>query len=147
MPRKALRMQIEVDIQAVTCPGVWLCPNGKVSLQIYMLDSCTQTTALPPVFPLLYHEQFVFYKTFHTAHTLVDLQRFIDKDFLYAELLQWHKGDIGNVIASFQTSLHEVLYPSSMEGTLSGVDVDLLMEPSKIFPVKRHLNETKLVRY
>lgn len=99
-----------------------------------MLDSCIQTTALPPVFPLLYHEQFIFYKTFHTAHTLVELQRYIDKDFLYAELLQWQKGNIGNVIASFQTSLHEVLYPSSMEGTLSGVDVDLLMEPSKIFP-------------
>ncbi|XP_031352296.1 spermatogenesis associated 6-like protein isoform X1 [Photinus pyralis] len=134
MPRKALRVQIELDIQAVTCPGVWLCPNGKVSLQIYMLDSCIQTTALPPVFPLLYHEQFIFYKTFHTAHTLVELQRVIDKDFLYAELLQWQKGNTGNVIASFQTSLHEVLYPSSTEGTLSGVDVDLLMEPSKIFP-------------
>lgn len=38
-------------------------------------------------------------------------------------------------MASFQTSLGDVLYPSAYEGALAGVDVDLLMEPSKNFPV------------
>ncbi|KAF5276281.1 hypothetical protein FQA39_LY06630 [Lamprigera yunnana] len=133
MPRKALKIQIVLDLQAVTCPGVWLCPNGKVSLQLYMLDSCIQTTALPPIFPLLYNEQFIFYKFFYSTYSLLDVQSYINQDFIYAELIQW-QCDTGNVIASFQTILHDVLYPSSCDGLISGIDVDLLMEPSKNFP-------------
>lgn len=64
---------------------------------------------------------------------------FIDRQYLYAELIQWQHCDIGNVLATFQTCLTDVLYPTTYEGAIAGVDVDLLMEPSKNFPVSCYL--------
>lgn len=96
MPRKTLKVQVELDIQAVciakyfflcitifsyqvTCPGVWLCPSGKISLQLCMLDSCIQTMGLLPNFPLLYREKYIFYKVFYKARSLSDLQRLLSE--------------------------------------------------------------------
>lgn len=57
------------------------------------------------------------------------------KECFYAELIQWKNCEVGNVLATFQTSLCDVLYPRTAQGAIAGVDVDLLMEPSKRFPV------------
>ncbi|XP_067009287.2 spermatogenesis associated 6-like protein [Anabrus simplex] len=135
MSRKALNITVELDVHAVTCPGVWLCPNGRVSLRICTLKSTAKTGKLPPVFPLLFHDKFVFSKTFSRVRYLSDLQKHLKKEFLYAELIQWPEVDLGIVLANFETTLLELLFPSSIErATLTGVDVDLLMDPSPNFP-------------
>jgi hypothetical protein len=134
MSRKAFLVQVELDVQAVTCPGVWLCSNGKVSLQIYMLDSCVQTASYKPNFPIKCNETFAFYKTFYSKHQLNELQNDLHDQWLYIELVQWQSCEIGNVLASFETTLDELLYPSTVNGSIAGVDLDLLMEPSKTFP-------------
>lgn len=54
---------------------------------------------------------------------------------MYAELIQWQNCEFGNVLASFKTTLSELLYPNTKEGVIPGVEIDLLMEPSKTFPV------------
>ncbi|KAK9732303.1 Spermatogenesis-assoc protein 6 [Popillia japonica] len=118
MQRKALQVQVELDIQAVTCPGVYLCPNVSAE----------------PAFPVLCHEKFIFYKTFFEAQRLSELQRLLNREYLYVELIQWQNCEIGNVLASFQTNLSELLYPSTKEGSVPGVDIDLLMEPARNFP-------------
>ncbi|RZB38704.1 uncharacterized protein BDFB_002480, partial [Asbolus verrucosus] len=152
MSRKAFLVQVELDIQAVsdvpityfssvylfkvTCPGVWLCSNGKVALQIYMLDSCVQTGSYKPNFPIQCNETFVFYKTFYSKHQLIELEKELHDQWVYIELVQWQSCEIGHVLATFQTTLDELLYPSTVSGSIAGVDLDLLMEPSKTFPVK-----------
>ncbi|XP_063920451.1 uncharacterized protein LOC135135345 isoform X2 [Zophobas morio] len=134
MSRKAFLVQVELDVQAVTCPGVWLCSNGKVSLQIYMLDSCVQTACYKPNFPIQCNEKFIFYKTFFSKHQLNELEKELHDQWLYIELVQWQNCEIGNILASFQTTLDELLYPSTVSGSIAGVDLDLLMDPSKTFP-------------
>ncbi|XP_064210865.1 uncharacterized protein LOC103314296 isoform X2 [Tribolium castaneum] len=113
---------------------VWLCSNGKVSLQIYMLDSCVQTARYKPIFPVQCNETFVFYKTFLAKHQLHELQKELHDHWLYIELVQWQSCELGNVLASFQTTLDELLFPSTVNGSIAGVDLDLLMEPTKTFP-------------
>lgn len=54
---------------------------------------------------------------------------------MYAELIQWQDCETGNVLASFKTTLSELLYPTSIKGSVPGIDIDLLMEPEKHFPV------------
>ena len=69
--------------------------------------------------------------------SLADLQRNLEEEFFYAELLQW--ADSSNhfvILSTFETNLADLLYPSPcFKGLLAGVDVDLLMEPTKFFPV------------
>ncbi|XP_018397967.1 PREDICTED: spermatogenesis associated 6-like protein [Cyphomyrmex costatus] len=123
-------------LYSVTCPGVWLCPNGKVALRINALDSCAESHATSPILPLLFHDKFTFDKIFYGIISLTELQNTLEQEFLYAELIQWATPASRDIIlATFETNLAELLYPAPcFKGLLAGVDVDLLMEPTKCFP-------------
>lgn len=136
MSGRGFCVKVEIDLHAITCPGVWLCPNGKVALRINTLKSSIESHRISPIFPLLFHDKFTFKMVFRGVTSLGDLQRKLEDEFFYAELLQWTENSSGFVILStFETNLADLLYPSScLKGLLAGVDVDLLMEPTKFFP-------------
>lgn len=121
----------------ITCPGVWLCPNGKVALRITTLGSTLESHRVSPIFPLLFHNEFNFKKTFTRLAALTELQRNLEQEFLYAELMQWVcPCNQPVLLATFEASLADVLYPVvHCKRLLAGVDVDLLTDPSKYFPV------------
>lgn len=74
-------------------------------------------------------------QTFTNVRYLTDLQHLLGKEFVCAELIQ-SSGDNGVVLASFEITVLELLYPSPcVKGLIAGVDIDLLMEPRKCFPV------------
>lgn len=137
MAGRAFCVKVHLDVHAVTCPGVWLCPNGKVALRINTLNSYTETRRISPVFPLLFHEKFAFSKVFSQIASLTELQRTLEQELLYAELVQWATpASRGIALATFETNLADLLYPvPCFKGLLAGVDIDLLMEPTKCFPV------------
>lgn len=124
----------------ITCPGVWLCPNGKVALRITSLGSTLESHRVSPIFPLLFHNEFNFKKTFTRLAALTELQRNLEQEFLYAELIQWlGPSNRAVALATFETNLADVLYPvPRYKGSMPGVDVDLLMDPTEYFPVSIH---------
>ncbi|XP_032679630.1 spermatogenesis-associated protein 6 [Odontomachus brunneus] len=136
MAGRAFCVKIQVDVHAVTCPGVWLCPNGKVALLINTLNSCVESQRISPIFPLLFHDRFTFSKVFTRIASLTDLQRTLEQEFLHAELIQWvTMTGRGITLATFETNLADLLYPAPcFKGLLAGVDIDLLMETTKCFP-------------
>ncbi|XP_076663054.1 uncharacterized protein LOC143366134 isoform X3 [Andrena cerasifolii] len=137
MAGRGFCVKVQLDLHAITCPGVWLCPNGKVALRMTSLGSTLESHRVSPIFPLLFHNQFTFKKTFtRLAGGLTELQRSLEQEFLYAELIQWLSPcNRAIVLASFETNLADVLYPvPNYKGLLAGVDVDLLMDPGKYFP-------------
>ncbi|XP_051154643.1 uncharacterized protein LOC127277507 isoform X2 [Leptopilina boulardi] len=136
MSGRGFCIKVEIDLHAITCPGVWLCPNGKVALRINTLKSSIESHRISPIFPLLFHDKFTFKMVFRGVTSLAALQCSLEDEFFYAELLQWTENSTGFVILStFETNLADLLYPSScFKGLLAGVDVDLLMEPTKFFP-------------
>ena len=78
---------------------------------------------------------FIF-QNIDSAHSLLDLQHLLGEELLYAELIQ-RSGCQDIVLATFETSLLELLYPSPYlrKGLVAGADVNLLMEPTRCFPV------------
>lgn len=121
---------------------MWLCPNGKIALQLNIFNDCIESREITPIFPLLFHDKFIFKKVFTGVTTLADLQRSLEEEFLYTELIQWSKPDSrGVILATFETNLVDLLYPAPcFKGLLAGVDVDLLMEPTKFFPVSSQVD-------
>lgn len=136
MTGRGFCVKIQLHLHAVTCPGVWLCPNGKVALQINTLNYNIISQKMVPVFPLLFHEKFTFEKKFARVVTLAELQQSLEQELFYAKLVQWiTPSSQGIILATFETNLVELLYPAScFKGVLAGVDIDLLMEPTKHFP-------------
>ncbi|XP_034186777.1 uncharacterized protein LOC117607318 isoform X1 [Osmia lignaria lignaria] len=137
MAGKGFCVKIRLELHAITCPGEWLCPNGKVALRITSLGSTLESNRVSPIFPLLYHNEFNFKKTFTRLAALTELQRKLEQEFLYAELIQWVSpcNDNAVILATFETNLADLLYPVvNYKGLLAGIDVDLLMEPTRYFP-------------
>ncbi|XP_043529866.1 spermatogenesis-associated protein 6 isoform X1 [Frieseomelitta varia] len=136
MAGKGFCVKIRLELHAITCPGVWLCPNGKVALRITSFGSTLESHRVSPIFPLLFHNEFNFKKTFTRLAALTELQRNLERQSLYAELIQWLSPCNQPVLlATFQTNLTDLLYPvTQCRRLLPGVDVDLLMDPSKYFP-------------
>jgi hypothetical protein len=78
-------------------------------------------------------------QTFQNVRYLTDLQHLLGKEFIHAELMQCSDG-IDVILASFETTVFELLYPSPcVKSLIAGVDVDLLMAPTKCFPVSYNL--------
>ncbi|XP_043672831.1 spermatogenesis-associated protein 6 isoform X2 [Vespula pensylvanica] len=136
MTGRGFFVKIQLDLRAVTCPGVWLCPNGKISLKINTLNSNRVSHRITPVFPLLFHEKFTFEKMFFHVISLTELQHSLEQEFFFAELVQWVTPSGREVIlATFETNLVDLLYPTScLKDQLACVDIDLLMESTKYFP-------------
>uniref|UniRef100_A0AAR5Q4P2 Spermatogenesis-associated protein 6 N-terminal domain-containing protein n=1 Tax=Dendroctonus ponderosae TaxID=77166 RepID=A0AAR5Q4P2_DENPD len=128
-------VSVELAVGKVTCPGVWLCSNGKISLQIYMMDSVIQTDAHHPNFPILFNEKFKFYKRYLNKRCSAALQRSFAKEFFNAELIQWKNCDEGVILANFCSTLDDLLHPSNITSiNKKTANVDVLMEPTKLFP-------------
>ncbi|GAB0086873.1 uncharacterized protein DMENIID0001_010740 [Sergentomyia squamirostris] len=58
MINKRYRVKMTVVIDAVTCPGVWLCPYGLVELSLRTMGYNYKTAGVEPRFPLLFHQKF-----------------------------------------------------------------------------------------
>lgn len=127
----------------ITCPGVWLCPSGKIGLQIDIFNLNQTTHRVSPIFPLLYHDKFMFKKVFSDVSSLSDLQRSLEDECVFAELIQYNTSStLSIVLATFETSLVDLLYPTpSFKGLVAGTDINLLMEPTVHFPVS--IDETR----
>ncbi|XP_050687041.1 spermatogenesis associated 6-like protein [Eriocheir sinensis] len=118
----------------VSCPGVWLPGRGRCSLSLCLLGFHTRTNKLPPVFPLLYHDKFKFERTFVGVRNLSLLERVLEAETVYLELVQEEPSG-ETVLAVFESSVRDLLFPKPAERlSYSGVDLDLLMEPTRDFP-------------
>ncbi|XP_063218206.1 spermatogenesis associated 6-like protein isoform X2 [Bacillus rossius redtenbacheri] len=133
MTRKALNVFVELNVHAVTCPGVWLSARGRVALRVAMLGTSVRTSRVPPVFPLLFHSKFIFQKTLWDVCRLPELEEALARQTLVAQLVQGEGEE--RLLATFETSLLELLFPVTFRPDLAcGVDVDLLMDASPSFP-------------
>ena len=112
------------------------------------MKSCIESHRISPVFPLLFHDKFTFKMVFGGVSSLAALQRSLEEEFFYAELLQWADStSVFVILGTFETNLSDLLYPSPcLKGFLAGVDVDLLMEPTKFFPVSFFIPEPLITK-
>ncbi|XP_073951718.1 uncharacterized protein isoform X2 [Choristoneura fumiferana] len=118
----------------VSCPGVWLCQDGRVSLTVFALGTSYQTCMLPPMFPLTFRDVFYFRKRFQESCTLSNICCLLRDETIYCELVQWCQDCATSecvILAQYLGSLNEVLFPPNM---CSNDGVDLLMRRAKDFP-------------
>ncbi|XP_026751090.2 spermatogenesis-associated protein 6 [Galleria mellonella] len=131
---KIIELTVEINIQKVSCPGVWLCQDGRVSLTVFALGTSYQTCMLPPVFPLMFKDVFYFRKRFQETCALNNICCLLKDETIYCELVQWSENCQSGeciILAQYLGAVNDVLFPPNM---CSSDGVDLLMRRSKEFP-------------
>ncbi|XP_068091744.1 spermatogenesis associated 6-like protein isoform X2 [Hyperolius riggenbachi] len=123
-----LKVVVELQVHAVTCPGVFLPDKNDIFLNVYLLGQCKETRCLPAVFPLLFHEKMRFEKVFQKHVDPAAVADILEKHAAGFELIQI--GDSGeNVLATYKENHRDFLFPEpKLTPPYPGVDREVLMK-------------------
>uniref|UniRef100_A0A452GR89 Spermatogenesis-associated protein 6 N-terminal domain-containing protein n=1 Tax=Gopherus agassizii TaxID=38772 RepID=A0A452GR89_9SAUR len=115
-----LKVVVELQIHAVTCPGVFLPEKHDIYLSVCIMGQYKETECLPPIFPLLFHEKMWFEKVFESA---------VDPAAV-TEMLE-----MGDSLAFYEENTRDFLFPEpKLTPVYPGVERELLMTTSPSFP-------------
>ncbi|XP_023300453.2 spermatogenesis associated 6-like protein [Lucilia cuprina] len=90
MDNQRFQVKINLKLEAVTCPGVWLCSHGYLEVTIKALGYFFRTGAMEPYFPLLCHDHFKMEGYFKNSPSLGHLINNLSKESL--EITLWQNG-------------------------------------------------------
>ncbi|XP_028567760.1 spermatogenesis associated 6-like protein isoform X3 [Podarcis muralis] len=130
-----LKVVVELQIHAVSCPGVYLTDKNDVYLHVCILGQCKETESLRPIFPLLFHEKMWFEKVFEKATDPVAVVELLERNvtkFRLVEVVPSGKGEL----AFYEANTRGFLFPEpKLTPAYPGVDRELLMKTRPSFPV------------
>ncbi|XP_033098574.1 spermatogenesis-associated protein 6-like isoform X2 [Anneissia japonica] len=136
MPRKALRLTVDLNVHAVTCPGSVLSSREDVYLQVVMLGQQRRTLCLPPVFPFLFHQVLTFDRTFTNCMDPAHLTYILQAETVIIELIQLppdYYSD-GQLLAYHRTSARDFLYPEdTLTPAYADADREILLKKTVWF--------------
>nr|DBA28100.1 TPA: hypothetical protein GDO54_008507 [Pyxicephalus adspersus] len=115
-----LKVVVELQIHAVTCPGVFLPDKDDIFLNVSLLGQCKETRCLPAVFPLLFHEQMRFEKVFQKQVDPAGVVEILERE---------------EVLATYMENHRDFLFPEpKLTPPYPGVDREVLMKTVCGFP-------------
>ncbi|XP_060092385.1 spermatogenesis associated 6-like protein [Heteronotia binoei] len=129
-----LKVVVELQIRAISCPGVHLTEKNDVYLTVCLLGQSKESDSLPPNFPLLFHEKMWFEKVFEKATDPVDVVEQLEKNvtkFRLSELIPTEEEEL----AFYEVNTRNFLFPEpKLTPVYPGVDRELLMKTHPTFP-------------
>jgi len=136
MPRRALRCVVDLQLNLVSAPGVWLPCKEDVYLSVSLFSQYRNTRLLTSCFPLLIHEKFRFEKTYYTAVDPAHVADLLADELVIFELVQLSEYSDGAVrLASYSTNARDFLYPyPTLAPSYSAHDREVLMCRTVAFP-------------
>ncbi|KAE8276931.1 Spermatogenesis-associated protein 6 [Larimichthys crocea] len=134
MSRKALKVVVELNFRAVSCPGVHLSAKDDIYLSMCFMGQYRQSECLPAIFPLLFHEKMTFEKIFRHAVDPGDIAVMLEYETVRIELVQLIP-PVGDTLAWFEEDARRFLFPEpKLVPSFSGVDREVLMTRAPHFP-------------
>ncbi|XP_043101234.1 spermatogenesis associated 6-like protein [Puntigrus tetrazona] len=134
MPRKAVKVVVELHLRAITCPGVHLPAKDDVYVSVSLMHKYRKTECLPAVFPLLIREKIRFEKTLSHATDPAAIADFLQCETVKIELIQLIP-PAGETLASFEVDARSFLFPEpKLVPSFSGVEREVLMTRHPTFP-------------
>ncbi|XP_034092525.1 spermatogenesis associated 6-like protein isoform X2 [Gymnodraco acuticeps] len=134
MSRRALKVLVELEFTAVSCPGVHLPDKDDLCLSMSFMGQARQSEGRPAVFPLLLHQRMTFEKIFRHAVDPGDIAVMLEYETVTIELVQLIP-PVDDTLACFEEDARHFLFPEpKLVPSSSGVDREVLMTRAPHFP-------------
>ncbi|XP_073873646.1 spermatogenesis associated 6-like protein isoform X4 [Macaca fascicularis] len=139
-----LEVVVELQIRAISCPGVFLPGKQDVYLGVYLLNQYLETNSFPSAFPIMIQQSMRFEKVFESA---VDPEAVVDllESFLTRfELIQLVP-PVWDELAYYEENTRDFLFPEpKLTPSHPRRCREVLMKTALGFPEERHKSRRPL---
>ncbi|CAK6433996.1 unnamed protein product [Pipistrellus nathusii] len=129
-----LEVVVELQIRAISCPGVFLPDKQDVYLGVYLLNQYLETNCFPSVFPIMIQQRMRFQKLFENAidpGAVVDILESILTRFELIQLVS----PVWEELAYYEENTREFLFPEpKLTPSSPGIGREVLMKTAAGFP-------------
>ncbi|XP_070287685.1 spermatogenesis associated 6-like protein isoform X2 [Myotis yumanensis] len=129
-----LEVVVELQIRAISCPGVFLPGKQDVYLGVYLLNQYLETNCFPSVFPIMIQQRMRFQKLFENAIDPGAVADILESILTRFELIQlvppaWEE------LAYYEENTREFLFPEpKLTPSIPGIGREVLMKTAAGFP-------------
>ncbi|XP_036874929.1 spermatogenesis associated 6-like protein isoform X2 [Manis javanica] len=129
-----LEVVVELQIRAISCPGVFLPGKQDVYLGVYLLSQYLETNCFPSVFPIMIQQNMRFEKVFENAIDPGAVADILESFLTRFELIQlvppaWEE------LASYEENTRDFLFPEpKLTPLYPGMCREVLMKTVAGFP-------------
>eukprot|EP00073_Rattus_norvegicus_P034349 XP_008758565.1 PREDICTED: spermatogenesis associated 6-like protein isoform X2 [Rattus norvegicus] len=132
--RMPLEVVVELQIRAISCPGVFLPDKEVVYLGVYLLNQYLETDCFPSVFPIVIQQSMRFEKVFEEAMDPGAVAELLESFLTRFELVQlvspaWEE------LAYYEKNTRDFLFPEpKLTSSHLGMQREVLMKTAIWFP-------------
>ncbi|KAM8802508.1 spermatogenesis associated 6-like protein [Rhynchonycteris naso] len=129
-----LEVVVELQIRAISCPGVFLPDKQDVYLGVYLLNQYLETDCFPSVFPIMIQQRMVFEKLFENAIDPGAVADILESFVTRFELIQLVP-PVWEELAYYEENTREFLFPEpKLTPSNLGMCREVLMKTAVGFP-------------
>ncbi|XP_073908047.1 spermatogenesis associated 6-like protein isoform X7 [Castor canadensis] len=129
-----LEVAVELQVRAVSCPGVFLQEKQDVYLGVYLLNQYLETDCFPSVFPIVIQQSMRFEKVFENAIDPGAVADLLESFLTRFELIQLVP-PVWEELAYYEENTRDFLFPEpKLTPSHPGKHREVLMKTAKSFP-------------
>ncbi|XP_014315867.1 spermatogenesis associated 6-like protein [Myotis lucifugus] len=129
-----LEVVVELQIRAISCPGVFLPDKQDVYLGVYLLNQYLETNCFPSVFPIMIQQRMRFQKLFENAIDPGAVADILESILTRFELIQLVP-PVWEELAYYEENTREFLFPEpKLTPSIPGIGREVLMKTAAGFP-------------
>ncbi|XP_045046935.2 spermatogenesis associated 6-like protein isoform X3 [Desmodus rotundus] len=129
-----MEVVVELQIRAISCPGVFLPDKQDVYLGVYLLNQYLETDCFPSVFPIMIQQRMRFKKLFENAIDPGAVADILESFLTRFELIQLVP-PVWEELAYYEENTREFLFPEpKLTPSNPGLCRELLMKTAAGFP-------------
>ncbi|XP_072696384.1 spermatogenesis associated 6-like protein isoform X1 [Canis lupus baileyi] len=129
-----LEVVVELQIRAISCPGVYLPDKQDVYLGVYLLNQYLETDCFPSVFPIMIQQNMRFEKVFENATDPGAVADILESFLTRFELIQL-VSPVWEELACYEDNTRDFLFPEpKLTPSLPGMCREVLMKTFAGFP-------------
>ncbi|KAB1280454.1 Spermatogenesis associated 6-like protein [Camelus dromedarius] len=129
-----LEVVVELQIRAISCPGVFLPGKQDVYLGVYLLNQYLKTDNFPSVFPIMIQRSMMFEKVFENAIDPGAVADILESFLTRFELIQLVP-PVWEELAYYEENTRDFLFPEPKLTPHPGMCREVLMKTAEGFPV------------
>jgi len=130
---RGLKVTVDLNLAAVSCPGVVLTTKGSLFLELHIFNRILRSDFHAPIFPLLLHKKLSCSYVFPLVTDPGKLAENLNREVVNIRLLQ-ESGLGDQLLAQYRANARDFLFPTpQLTDTYPGVEREIILSRTSVY--------------